>query len=86
MEDGASLPELIIQLGKIHEVFRSRWNNLMGITHGLRGPVDGPRPQISVSVSDLCEDRRLIWVTFVKSVRFRRITCIMDDRDGGSEG
>ena len=45
VEDGVpSLPELIIQLGKIHEVFRSRWNNLMGIMHGLRGTVDGPRP------------------------------------------
>lgn len=43
VEDGVpSLPGLIIQLGKIREVFRSRWNNLIGITHGFGGPVNGP--------------------------------------------
>ena len=43
VEDGVpSLPGLIIQLGKIREAFRSRWNNLIGITHGFGGPVNGP--------------------------------------------
>lgn len=43
VEDGApSLPGLVIQLRKIREVFRSRWNNLIGITRGFEGPVNGP--------------------------------------------
>ena len=27
---------------KDSEVFRSRWNNLIGITRGFGGPVNGP--------------------------------------------